>query len=71
MIRINGEVKFNHEFNAYVFALENGDVILIKEANYERIMLHESLLEERMYKAVVIENDDDERQTEYVGFMLI
>lgn len=61
-----------NDFNySYTFRLENGDQVIIKERDYNAIMLHESV-NGNTYKAVVNEHEDDiEEPVEYIGFELV
>ncbi|WP_137743292.1 hypothetical protein [Robertmurraya siralis] len=65
----------NKEWNdfdyTYIFSLENGDRIIIKESDYDRIMLHEST-QGNTYRAIVDQHEDEfEEPVEYIGFQLI
>lgn len=71
MFKVVGHADFDHEFNHYVFNLENGDQILIKERDYDRIMIHESI-QGNKYKAIVDEHEDEfEEPVEYLGFEIV
>lgn len=56
---------------SYIFDMENGDRIVIKESDYDRIMNHTSV-NGNLYKAIVDEHEDEfEEPIEYLGFELI
>jgi len=63
--------EFNELDYSYDFTLENDDVVIIAERNYDRTMAH---LSEQgvLYRAIVDEHEDEyEEPVEYIGFEVI
>jgi hypothetical protein len=63
--------EFNDLDYSYEFTLENNDIVIVEESNYNRIVLHNSN-NGKTYRAIVDEHEDDfEEPIEYIGFELI
>lgn len=63
--------EFDHFIESYILKIENGDQINIRERDYDRIMIHESVTGKK-YMAIVDEHEDEfEEPIEYLGFELL
>lgn len=61
--------EFNEMDFSYLFTLENEDVIVINERNYDTIMNHVSV-NGKEYSAIVDEHENEfEEPIEYLGFI--